>query len=77
MSTYPEVDDHEPKVKCMVHCYTVHSMVHDWVHHIVIDYQQHELEAERSLPNMVGASRVQDSALQLDAAAHAQVAGGP
>ena len=45
MSTYPEVDDHEPKVKCMVHCYTVHSMVHDWVHHIVIDYQQHELEA--------------------------------
>ena len=47
MSTCLEVDDHEPKVKCVVHC-MLHSIMHYWVqctvHHIVIDYQQHEVE---------------------------------
>jgi len=49
MATCPVVDDHDPKVEMHGALYMVHSIlhysVHCMVHHIVIEYQQHEVEA--------------------------------
>ena len=74
MSTCLEVDDHEPKVKCMVHYGAFHSALLGASFRDRLPAARSRADPERSLPNMVGAGGVQDSALQLDAAAHAQIA---